>query len=485
MTVRDLLGDGPDVDVVALAYDNRAVQPGTLFFCVPGFTRDGHDFAPDAVARGAAALVVQRPLGLGVPEVIVDDVRAAMARAAARLHSDPTRELPVVGVTGTSGKTTTTFVVRHLLETSGRQCGLLGGVTSIVGGAERPAVRTTPEAIDLQATFRAMLDAGDRACAMEVSSHALELRRVDGIHFAVAAFTNLSQDHLDFHPDMETYFAAKERLFDEFDVGCPVVVIDDEWGRRLAARLGDAVTISIEGSADWSARDLRVTLDGSTFTVISPAGEAEVQLPLRGRFNAANALVALAAGDALGLDLGRMADALRTVTAVPGRVQAVDVGQDFAVLVDYSHKPGALEKVLASARELATTQRTSSAGTGGRVLVVFGAGGDRDRAKRPLMGEVAARLADVAIVTSDNPRSEPPEAIIDEILAGVPADAFHVKREADRRAAIAHAIELAGPGDVVVIAGKGHEQGQEFEGGRKEPFDDVEVAREALLAVRR
>jgi UDP-N-acetylmuramoyl-L-alanyl-D-glutamate--2,6-diaminopimelate ligase len=474
MTLRDLLGDGPDVDVATLAYDNRAVRPGTVFFCVPGFTRDGHDFAGDAVARGAAALVVQRPLGLGVPEVVVDDVRAAMATAAARLHGDPTAELAVVGITGTSGKTTTTWLVRHLLEHAGRRCGLLGGVTTVVGGEERPAVRTTPEAIDLQATFRAMLDAGDRACALEVSSHALDLRRVDAVRFAVAAFTNLSQDHLDFHPDMEQYFAAKRRLFTEFDVGRRVVVVDDEWGRRLADSLPDAVTVSLDGPADWRALDHCAGLGGNAFTVRSPAGEAAVELPLRGRFNAANALVALAAGDALGLALDQMADALRSAPAVPGRVQAVDEGQGFAVLVDYSHKPGALEKVLASAREVAV----------GRVLVVFGAGGDRDRAKRPLMGEVAARLADAVIVTSDNPRSEPPEAIIDEILAGVPPDAPHVEREVDRRAAIERAVRLAGPGDVVVIAGKGHEQGQELAGGRKEPFDDVAVARAALRAAR-
>jgi UDP-N-acetylmuramoyl-L-alanyl-D-glutamate--2,6-diaminopimelate ligase len=474
MTLRELLGDGPEVEVVALAYDNRAVVPGTLFFCVPGFTRDGHDFASDAVARGAAALVVQRPLGLGVPELQVDDVRAAMATAAACMNGDPTAELAVVGITGTSGKTTTTHLVRQLLESAGRRCGLLGGVTTVVGGEERAAVRTTPEAIDLQATFREMLDAGDTACAMEVSSHALELRRVDGTHFAVAAFTNLSQDHLDFHPDMEGYFAAKLRLFEEFDVGRAIVVVDDEWGRRLAERLGDVVTVSLERPADWRAVDHRSGLEGNEFTVRSPAGEAAVSLPLRGRFNAANALVALAAGDALGLELGPMAEALRSVPAVPGRVEAVEEGQPFAVLVDYSHKPGALEKVLASARELAS----------GRVLVVFGAGGDRDRAKRPLMGEIAARLADHVIVTSDNPRSEPPEAIIDEVMSGVRSGAFHVKREADRRTAITQAIELAGPGDVVVIAGKGHERGQEFAGGRKEPFDDVEVARTALREAR-
>jgi UDP-N-acetylmuramoyl-L-alanyl-D-glutamate--2,6-diaminopimelate ligase len=470
MTLRELLGAGPDdVEITGLAYDNRAVGPGTLFFCVPGFTRDGHDFAPDAVARGAAALVVARPLGLGLPEVQVDDVRAAMARAAAAFHGDPTTRLPVVGVTGTSGKTTTTFLVRHVLEAVGCQCGLLGTVTSVVAGEERPVVRTTPEAIDLQATFRAMLDGGDCACAMEVSSHALELRRVDGIHFAVAAFTNLSQDHLDFHPSMEDYFLAKRRLFEEFDVGTAIVCVDDEWGRRLAGSLPDAVTVAVSGDADWSASDLRVTPGGTAFSVRGH----ELTLPLPGRFNVANALIALAAGAALGYSLDAMADALGRVEPVPGRVQAVDEGQRFAVLVDYSHKPGALENVLMAARDLAE----------GRVIAVFGAGGDRDRGKRPLMGEVAARLADVVIVTSDNPRSEDPEAIIEEILAGVPAGSPGVERCVDRRAAIERAAGLAEPGDVVVIAGKGHERGQEFAGGRKEPFDDVVVAREALRGV--
>src|SRR3954469_2243421 len=470
MMLRDLLGDGPDVVITSLTFDNRLVGPGTLFFCVPGFTRDGHDFAPDAVARGAAALVVARPLGLGVPEVVVTDVRAAMARAAAAFYGDPTGELPVVGVTGTSGKTTTTFLVRALLEAAGRPCGLLGTVTSVVAGNSRPVARTTPEAIDLQRTFRAMLDGGDRACAMEVSSHALELRRVEGIHFAVAAFTNLSQDHLDFHPSMEAYFEAKRRLFTDFDVGVAIVDVDDPWGRRLASELPEAVTVAIDRPADWRASDVRVTPDGTGFT----ARGVDVELPLPGRFNVSNALVALAAGSALGLSLEEMAGALRGVGPVPGRVQAVDAGQDFAVLVDYSHKPAALENVLRAARELAS----------GRVIAVFGAGGDRDRGKRPLMGEIGARLADVAIVTSDNPRSENPEAIIAEILAGT-GGAANVSSDPDRRASIRRAVALAEPGDVVVIAGKGHEQGQEFAGGRKEPFDDVTVAREALRSVAR
>ena len=471
MNLPDLLGSGaPDVDIAALAFDNRVVAPGTLFFCVPGFTRDGHDFATDAVARGAAALVVARPLGLGVPEVLVDDVRAAMARAAARFYGDPTAELPVVGVTGTSGKTTTTWLVRALLEAAGRPCGLLGTVTSVVAGTAAPIARTTPEAIELQATFRAMLDGGDQACAMEVSSHALDLHRVDDVRFAVAGFTNLSQDHLDFHPDMEAYFAAKRRLFHEFDVGAAVVCVDDEWGARLAGGLPDAVTVGVDADARWRALDVRPGLEGTAFRVASPAGAAEVALPLRGRFNVANALVALACGHALGLELDAMARALATAPAVPGRVQPVEAGQPFAVLVDYSHKPAALENVLVTARDMAA----------GRVIVVFGAGGDRDRGKRPLMGEIAARLADVTIVTSDNPRSEDPEAIIDEILAGVPASAAGVERIADRRAAIARAVAVARAGDVVVIAGKGHERGQEFAHGRKEPFDDVAVARDAL-----
>src|SRR3954463_10400533 len=474
MTLRELLGAGPDaVEITGLAYDNRAVGPGTLFFCVPGFTRDGHDFAPDAVACGAAALVVARPLGLGGPEGLVDDARAAMARAAAAFYGDPTARLPVVGVTGTSGKTTTTFLTRHLLEAVGCPCGLLGTVTSVVGGEERPVVRTTPEAIDLQATFRAMLDGGDRACAMEVSSHALELRRVDGIHFAVAAFTNLSQDHLDFHPSMEAYFEAKRRLFTGFDVRRAIVDVDDVWGRRQADSLDHPVTVALDREADWQGSDVRTTLSGTTFTVRDPTGSQHgVELPLRGRFNVSNALLALAATAELGFDVPALVDALGRAEPVPGRVQAVDEGQGFAVLVDYSHKPGALENVLLAARELAQ----------GRVIAVFGAGGDRDRGKRPLMGEVAARLADVAIVTSDNPRSEDPEAIIDEILAGGPAGAAGVERCLDRRAAIERAVGLAEPGEVVVIAGKGHERGQEFAGGRREPFDDVVVAREALRA---
>jgi UDP-N-acetylmuramoyl-L-alanyl-D-glutamate--2,6-diaminopimelate ligase len=473
MILRELLGEGPaDVDITSLAFDNRLVEPGALFFCVPGFTRDGHEFAPDAVARGAAALVVTHPLGLGVPEVVVADVRAAMARAAARFEGDPTRGLRVIGVTGTNGKTTTAFLIRDVLEAAGIQTGLVGTVKAVVGGEERAMVRTTPEAIDLQALFAEMLDGGDEACVMEVSSHALELQRASAIHWAVAIFTNLTQDHLDFHPTMEEYFAAKRLLF-AASPGVRVVNGDDPYGRRLAEEFSGTLRFGIDDQrADYRALDLASGLAGSAFTLRCSAGDFDVRIPLPGRFNVLNALGAFAAATALGVPPAAVVAALASAGRVPGRFEPVDEGQPFAVLVDYAHTPDSLENVLHAARELGS----------GRVVCVFGCGGDRDRGKRPLMGEIAARLADLAILTSDNPRSEDPEAILDEVEAGMGAATPH-ERLADRRAAIERAVSIASPGDVVVIAGKGHEQGQEFAGGRKEPFDDRAVAAEALRAV--
>src|SRR3954471_4552102 len=455
-----------DVEVTGLALDNRRVTPGTLFFCVPGFTRDGHDFAPDAIARGASALVVERPLGLGVPEVRVESVRAAMAPIAARFHGDPTARLDLVGITGTNGKTTTAFLGRELLEAAGRQTALLGTIKSVIGGAEAPLARTTPEAIDLQASFAEMLAAGDVACAMEVSSHALELCRADAIHWDVAVFTNLTQDHLDFHPTMEDYYVAKRRLF-EAGPRVSVVNVDDAYGRRLAGEVaGDVVTVAIDRDADLRATDLRMTMSGAEFTVDG----MRLRSPLPGHFNVANVLGAVAAARALGVDDATIERALPHAAPVPGRFEPVDEGQGFAVLVDYAHTPDSLENVLRAAREL----------TRHRVIVVFGAGGDRDRGKRPQMGAIAARLADEVVVTSDNPRSENPEAIVAQIVAGIDRDDARV--EVDRRAAIEQAVALAVDGDVVVIAGKGHEQGQEFAGGHKIPFDDATVAREALRA---
>jgi UDP-N-acetylmuramoyl-L-alanyl-D-glutamate--2,6-diaminopimelate ligase len=466
MTLRDLMGGGaPDVEITGLAYSSSDVEPGSLFFCVPGFSADGHDFAPDAVARGAAALVCERPLGLGVPELVVPSVREAMGQIAARFYGDPTRELRVAGITGTNGKTTTAFLVRSILEATGTQCGLIGTVKYVVGGRPQEATRTSPEAVDLQRAFRAMLDGGDRACAMEVSSHALELRRTEGIDWSCRVFTNLTQDHLDFHRTMEDYFLAKRRLF--LDGDAPSVVnADDPYGKRLAEQV-DAITYSVGGGADYKASDVEFDAGGARFTVVAPAGRAGARIQLPGLFNVSNALAAITACMQLGVSLDDAVGALAEAERVPGRLEPVDEGQDFAVLVDYAHTPDSLQNVLRAAREL----------TGGRLHVVFGAGGDRDREKRPLMGAAAVQNADRVIVTSDNPRSEEPESIIEQILAGTGEDVEH---EADRRRAIAMAIDEAAPGDVVVIAGKGHEQGQEFENGRKEPFDDVTVAREAL-----
>jgi UDP-N-acetylmuramoyl-L-alanyl-D-glutamate--2,6-diaminopimelate ligase len=472
--VVEVHGDA-NVEVDALAYDSRRVEPGALFFCVPGHTSDGHAFGPLAVQAGASALVVERVLELDVPvtQAVVGDARAAMAHAAVRFFGDPTAELRVIGITGTNGKTTTAFLVRHLLEAAGVQTGLLGTVKRVVGGVEEEVERTTPEAIDLQATFRRMLDGGDRACAMEVSSHALTLRRSDGIRFAVAAFTNLTQDHLDFHADMEDYFQAKRRLFVADGADRVVLNLDDPYGERLLAEL-EAATFSAKGDprADYRALDVSFDAAGSRFRCLHPRGEVDVQTPLPAQFNVSNALAALAIVAELGIEVDDAARALGTAERVPGRFEPVEEGQPFAVLVDYAHTPDSLENVLRAARDV----------TEGRVIAVFGCGGDRDRDKRPLMGEIGARLSDVCVVTSDNPRSEEPMAIIDEILEGIPSGGggAEIEIEVDRRAAIAEALEAARPGDTVVIAGKGHEQGQEFEGGRKLPFDDRAVAREEL-----
>lgn len=476
--------DAADVDVSALAYDDRQVSPGTAFFCVRGFSRDGHDFADGAVAAGAAALVVDHPLDAGVPEVVVDDVRAAMAPAAAALAGDPTARLRTVGITGTNGKTTTSYLLRRLLEAGGLRTGLLGTVSQIVGGRELDAGRTTPEAIDLQPRFRAMLDAGDEACVMEVSSHALELARADAIHWSAAIFTNLSQDHLDFHPDLEAYFTAKTRLFAAAGDAPKVVDVDDPHGRRLAERYPDAITVAIDAAdARFRAEDVRSDLSGSTFTVDG----RELRTTMPGRFNVRNALQAYVTARELGVDADVAAAALATAGGVPGRFESIAVGQPFAVLVDYAHTPDALDNVIRAARGLvdaAAAQRPDA--PSGRVICLFGCGGDRDRSKRPQMGRIAAQTADLAILTSDNPRSEDPEAILDEVAAGIGeaygdggGHAVRVERIADRQTAIDHAVAAAGPGDVVLITGKGHEQGQTF-ADRTIPFDDRDAARRAL-----
>ncbi len=437
-----VLGSGR-VDVADLAYDTRTVVPGALFFCVRGSAADGHDLAPQAVAGGAGALVVERELDARVPQVLVEDVRHAMPQAAAAFFGDPTRRLDVAAVTGTNGKTTTTFLLHSILEAAGRRPGLLTNIERRVGAEIRPTGLNTPEAIDLQRLFREMLDAGDETCAMEATSMASVKRRLDGTRFAVLAFTNLTPEHLDFHGTMDDYFEAKRRLFDQAEIA--VVNVGDEYGRRLAAELPDAIRVDPD-------RD-----------------ELNAELRLRGGFNRENALVAAAAARALGVGEEEIATGIERVGGVPGRFEEIDEGQPFTVLVDYAHKPDALENVLRAARGLGR----------GRLVCVFGCGGDRDRTKRPVMGRIAFQLADRAILTSDNPRSEDPLAIVDEVLAGAP----DLEVEPDRRAAIESALALAAEGDVVVIAGKGHEQGQEI-AGEIHPFDDRDVARDVLRRLR-
>jgi UDP-N-acetylmuramoyl-L-alanyl-D-glutamate--2,6-diaminopimelate ligase len=442
----DVIGRAP-VEVLDLAYDSSDVRPGSLFFCVPGLRADGHDFGAAAVADGAVALAVERLLDVSVPQLLVADARVAMAAAADEFFARPTEELQVAGVTGTSGKTTTTFLLFAILAAAGRRPGLIGTIEARVGGERRGVKRTTPPAIDLQRLFREMLDAGDRSAAIEASSHASAQHRLDRVRFAALVFTNLSHEHLDFHADMEDYFQAKRRLFLD---GAPAAVnTGDEYGRRLAVELPGALTFGFAEGAD-----------------VGPPALEGVDLKLRGRFNVENALGALAAARLLGIEHDAIVRGLESVRGVPGRFESIAEGQPFEVIVDYAHKPVALAALLEAARELAA----------GRVICVFGCGGDRDREKRPQMGAIASGLADLVIVTTDNPRSEDPQSIIDAIVAG--ADG-RVEVEPDRAAAIVRAIEEARDGDVVLIAGKGAEQGQEL-ADRVIPFDDREVAREAL-----
>jgi UDP-N-acetylmuramoyl-L-alanyl-D-glutamate--2,6-diaminopimelate ligase len=460
--------DRAPVEIADLAYDTRAVAPGALFFCVPGERADGHDFASDAVARGAVALVVERAVsGPDVPQVVVPDARMAMSQAADVFFGRPTAELEVVGVTGTTGKTTTAHLLHSVLEAAGRRPGLLGTVESRIGSERRPAVRTTAEAIDLQRAFRAMLDAGNRSCAMEATSHGSELKRLAGVRFAALVFTNLTRDHLDFHGTMERYFEAKRRLFVGGKPPPAAVNVDDEYGRRLAQELrsqnaAPLLTFGLDEPADLRGEVLEVDASGTSFR----AAGIDVRTRLPGRFNVLNALGTVAAAKLIGVADEEIARGIENLARVPGRFELVDEGQPFAVVVDYSHKPDALAGVLHAARDLARA----------RVICVFGCGGDRDGGKRPLMGRIASELSDVALVTSDNPRGEEPEAIIAEILAGADGG---IEVEVDRRAAIGRAISLAREGDVVVIAGKGHEATQEVRGTLL-PFDDREVAREAL-----
>ncbi|MGZ5296821.1 MAG: UDP-N-acetylmuramoyl-L-alanyl-D-glutamate--2,6-diaminopimelate ligase [Actinomycetota bacterium] len=461
-------GDG-EVAVSDVAFDSREVTPGALFFCVPGLHVDGHAFASEALNAGAVALVVERWLDVGAPQALVPSVRRAMGPMSAVAFADPASSMATIGVTGTNGKTTVTYLLASIFDAAGWTPGVVGTTGARVAGEPVPLARTTPEAPDLHRLLARMRDRGVRGAALEVSSHALEQRRVDGVVFDVAVFTNLSQDHLDFHATMDAYFDAKALLFTPDHAVRAIVNADDPFGRRLLRHVAiPTTTFGIGSEADLRARDIVVTRDGIACTIDGVA----IRSRLRGSFNVGNLLAAGAAARALGIDDGAISRGLAALLEVPGRMEPIEAGQDFLVVVDYAHTPDSIRSVLRASRPL----------TSGRLILVFGCGGDRDRAKRSPMGAAATANADLTVVTTDNPRSEDPLAIISEIEPGLKSGGGSFVIEPDRRAAIRLALHEAAAGDVVVIAGKGHEPFQEL---RDEaiPFDDRVVTREELEAM--
>jgi UDP-N-acetylmuramoyl-L-alanyl-D-glutamate--2,6-diaminopimelate ligase len=468
----------PNLTVSAVAYDSRRVTPGSVFVALRGLKADGTTFVPQALARGAALIVadVGSPADPTVPWLAVTDARLALALLADAFYDHPSRRMRVVGVTGTNGKTTTAYLLASMLDAAGEKAGLLGTVTYRLGGEEREASRTTPEAPDVQQLLNEMIRQGCRSAVMEVSSHALALKRVDGMQFAAGIFTNLTRDHLDFHEDMESYFLAKRRLFEMLPPASPGVInLDDPRGPSLVEVCRAPVTFAMTRPADVTPGPLEITLGGLSFDIRTPRGTVAVQSPLVGRPNVSNILAAAAAAVSLNLPLEAVAEGVRVLPGVPGRFEVVSAADDdVTVVVDYAHTDDALRNLLETARPLAPA----------RLVTVFGCGGDRDKTKRPLMGMVAARLSDVVIITSDNPRSEDPQRIIDEIKRGIPSGpsggrAPDIQAVVDRREAIEQAVDHAQPGDLVLIAGKGHEKYQQI-GDRVLPFDDGAVARAAL-----
>ncbi len=476
--VRPGSGGPPPTELIGIAYDSRKVARGDLFVALKGLRADGGTFVQQAIERGAAAIVSERPApaDLTAPWVQVSDARLSLAILAAAFYGHPSRDMQVVGITGTNGKTTTAYLIASIFDAAGLRSGILGTVGYRIGHEVRDATHTTPEAPEVQGLLREMADRGCRACAMEVSSHALALRRVDGTSFAAGVFTNLTRDHLDFHADMESYFQAKRRLFEMLPAEAPALVnLDDPRGAAFAAAAARPVTYAVNRPADITPGPLSFSLEGLTFDVRTPRGTLHARSSLVGRPNVYNILAAVSVGTALGLSFDAIERGVTALDGVPGRFQVVSTGHDeVTVVVDYAHTDDALRNLLETARPLSR----------GRLITVFGCGGDRDRTKRPLMGAVASRLSDVIFITSDNPRSEDPYRIIEEIQRGITPDTTRVTAQdvvamVDRRAAIARAIEVAKPGDLVLVAGKGHEKYQVI-GSQVMPFDDVAVAREAL-----
>ena len=461
-------------DISAIEYDSREVGRGALFVCIDGFSFDGHDFAQQAVENGAAALCVSRVVETNprVPQIVVDDTRIALARLGNVFYHDPSSRLKVVGITGTNGKTTTTYILDAILRAAGHKTAVFGTVETRIDGVSTVASRTTQESVRLQGLFSTCLERDIECVAMEVSSHAIDLRRVDDVTFAVVAFTNLTQDHLDYHVTMDNYLAAKRRLFTDFRTGARVIDIDSPVGEKLAEELGetyDIVTVGRQEGATLRAIDERPQAHGTIFTLCMPGADYQISLPLSGAYNVDNALVAAGCAFALGISEDIIVSALNAAPQVPGRLERVICSQPFEVVVDYAHTPDSLEKALCAMRAV----------TEGKLIVVFGCGGDRDAGKRPLMGKVAGYYSDLAIATSDNPRTEDPVAILLQVIDGLKETGADYIVEVDRRHAIERACILAKPKDCVLIAGKGHEDYQIF-AHHTVHFDDREVARESL-----
>lgn len=473
---RSFSGD-PEVEISGLSYDSRKVRKGDVFFCFKGENFDRHDFSKAAIEAGAVGLVTERYLEVDCGfQMVVDSARYVMARAASNFFGNPSSKFRLVGVTGTNGKTTTTYLLENIFRKAGKMTGLIGTVEYRVGSDVIPVTHTTPESVELQELFYFMEKARVTDAVMEVSSHSIDQRRIVGTDFSALIFTNLSQDHLDYHGDMETYKQVKFKLFlDNPDVPW-IVNIDDESGKELIA-LGRAngsrvITYGINCYGDFTARVERVGIDGSTIEITGLKKILKMNIPLRGHFNVYNALAAAAAARVLDIDESAISEGLSTCYQVPGRFEVVDAGQNFLAVVDYAHSPDSLQKVLLTARNLLKKE--------GRLISVFGCGGSRDKAKRPLMGKVAAKIADVLIITSDNPRSEEPLSIIEDIMRGIPGEhKYKVDIEIERRKAIEKAVEMALPGDILVVAGKGHETYQIFK-NRTIHFDDREVLKESI-----
>lgn len=477
-----LIGSG-DIEITAMETDSRAAQAGSLFICLPGHTVDGHDFAPQAAERGASAFVVERELPhIAAPQLIVGSSRHAMAVLADYFYKQPSSSLHLIGVTGTNGKTTTTYLIEQILNDQQKPAGVIGTVERRYAGITEPMSGTTPEALQLQRYLAEMRDAGTQYCALEVSSHALEQGRVKGCRFRTAIFTNLTQDHLDYHGTMERYAEAKGLFFsrlgnvyasDEAERSYAVLNADDPASEAFAkGTAADTILYGIDHEADVRASRIQITAQGTSFHVDTFAGSADITLKMVGKFNVYNALAAISAALIEGIAIEQIKASLEKMAGVPGRVESVSVGQNFAVIVDYAHTPDGLDNVLRAVKELAPP----------RIICVFGCGGDRDRTKRPIMGAIAAKYSDYAIITSDNPRTEDPELILRDVEAGLlqgGVDKSRYELLVDRHAAIEKAVEMASPGDVVLIAGKGHETYQII-GGVTHPFDDRLVAKEAI-----